>query len=73
MRRRPQSLGVPVKVTVVPLIENCVRKADPKKAATCVAAPAVLSGEPVKPAAGEQVIRPRHGNTLWPGVAAFAL
>jgi hypothetical protein len=46
MRRRPQSLGVPVKVTVVPLIEYCVLKADPKKAATCVAAPAVLSGEP---------------------------
>jgi hypothetical protein len=62
-----------VKVTVVPLIEYCVLKADPKKAATCVAAPAVLSGEPVKPAAGEQVMRPRQGNTLCPTPAALAL
>jgi hypothetical protein len=36
-----------VKVTVVPETVNCVRSAVPKKAAACVAAAAVLSGDPV--------------------------
>jgi hypothetical protein len=45
----------------------------PKKAETCVAAVAVLSTVPAKPAAGEQVIRPRQGKVGWPEVAALAL
>jgi hypothetical protein len=47
--------------------------AAPKKASTCAAAAAVLSALPAKPAAGEQVIRPRHGKEGWPGIAALSL
>ena len=45
----------------------------PNSDATCVAAVAVLSTVPAKPAAGEQVILPRHGSTDWPMAAALSL
>ena len=43
-----------------------------KKAATCAAAVAVLSTVPAKPAAGEQVIRPRQGKAGWLASAALS-
>ena len=73
MRRRPQSLGEPVKLTLSPDMLKFPGVAAPNSADTCVAAAPVLSTDPTKPAAGEQVIRPRHGNAGWPSVAALAL
>ncbi len=73
MRRRPQSLGEPVKLTVSPVTLKLPGVAAPNSAETCVAVVPVLSADPAKPAAGEQVIRPRHGKAGWPGVAALAL
>ena len=46
--------------------------AAPNSAATWLAAVAVLSTVPAKPAAGEQVIRPRQGNAGWPVSAALS-
>ena len=60
-------------MTVSPDTENWAGVALPKKLVTCAAAVAVLSTVPANPAAGEQVIRPRQGNTGWPASAALSL
>ena len=73
MRRRPQSQGEPVKATVSPDTLKLPGVAAPNSAVTCVAAVPALFTDPAKPAAGEQVIRPLHGNAGWPNVAAVAL
>ena len=72
MRRRPQSPGEPVQLTPSPETLKLAGVAAPNSAATCAAAVAVLSTVPAYPAAGEQVIRPRHGKAGWPVPAALS-
>jgi hypothetical protein len=72
MRRRPQSSAASVQETVSPETAKSEGLAEPKKAATWLAAVAVLSTVPASPAAGEQVIRPRHGKAGWPVSAALS-
>ncbi len=52
---------------------NADRQAEDEAVARGSAGEPVLSTDPAKPAAGEQVIRPRHEKAGWPGVAALAL
>jgi len=63
----------PVQVTVSPDTLKLAGVAVPNSADTCVAAVAVLSTVPAKPAAGEQVMRPRQGKLGCRIVTALSL
>jgi hypothetical protein len=64
--------GGPVQLTLSPETLKLAGVPRRRSAATCAAAVAVLSTVPAKPAAGEQVIRPRQGKAGWPISAALS-